>query len=70
MPLLLGLVPEVLAELVQELARRVRPPLELERERRDPLVVLAELVLARQRVVHAIDALGRQRRVVERAASR
>ncbi len=60
-----GLVPEMLAELVQELAGRVGPPLELQRERRDPLVVLGELVLAGERVVHAVDALGGERGVVE-----
>ncbi len=66
MPSMPRLVPQVLAEPVQELPRRVRPPLELEHERGDPLVVLAELVFARQRVVDAIDPLGGQRGVVER----
>ena len=61
----LGFLPEVLAELVEELARGVRPALELQHEGGDPLVVLAELVLARQRVVDAVDALGRERRVVD-----
>ena len=59
-----GLVPEVLAELVEKLARRVRPALERQHERRDPLVVLDELVLAGVRVVDAIDVIGLQRGVV------
>ena len=66
MPSLVGLLPQMLAQLVEKLARRVRPPLELEHEGGDPLVVAAELVLARQRVVDPIDALGRERRVIER----
>ncbi len=41
------------------------PAFELQHERRDPLVVLAELVLARERVVHPVDPLRRQRGVVE-----
>ena len=61
-----GVLPQLLAQLVEELARRVRPALELEHECRDPLVVLAELVLARERVVDPIDALGRERSVIER----
>ena len=63
-PLLAGFLPQVLAELVDELARAVRAPLERQRERGDPLVVVAELVFARVGVVDAIDMLGLQRRVV------
>ena len=51
-------LPEVFAEPVEELARRVRTPVERQRERRNPFVVLAELRLARVRVVHPIDALA------------
>ena len=35
-----GFLPQVLAELVEELARRVGPTLERQRERRNPLVVV------------------------------
>jgi hypothetical protein len=63
-PLLSRLLPQVFAELVEELARRVRPPLEREREGGDPLVVVAELVLLRVGVVDAVDALRLQRRIV------
>ena len=49
---------------VEELARRVRPPLERQHERRDPLVVVDELLFARVGVVDAVDPFVLQRRVV------
>ncbi len=64
MPFVAGLLPQVLAELVEELARRVRTPLERQHERGDPLVVVDELVLARVGVVDAIDVLRLERGVV------
>src|SRR5262245_64331417 len=64
-----GVIPELLPELVEELTCRVRPALELQNERGDPLVVLAELVFAGEGVVYPIDPLGRQRRVVQRRRS-
>ena len=52
------------AELVEQLAARVRTLLERLRKGRNPLVVVDELLFVDQRVVDAIDALGRQRPVV------
>ena len=39
-PVAPGLLPEILAELVEELARGVRAPLQRQREGGDPLVVV------------------------------
>ena len=61
----LGFLPQAFAEFEQELARGVRPALELQHEARDPLVVLAELVFARERVIDAVDAFGGQRGVID-----
>ena len=63
-PFLLRLLPEILTEPVEKFARRVRPALERQHERGDPLVVIDELVLLGIRVVHAIDVLRLQRRIV------
>ena len=64
-----GLLPQVAAEPVEELARRIRTPFERQRELGDPLVVLDELRLARVRVVDAVDAIGLQLRVVSARAA-
>ena len=52
------------AEPVQKLPGRVRTAFQRQDELGDPLVVVAELLLARIRVVDAIDPVGLQRRVV------
>jgi hypothetical protein len=54
----------MLAELVEQLARRVRTPLQRQRKRRDPFVVVDEFILARIRVVDAIDVVRLQLRVI------
>ena len=63
-PLEPGGLPEMAAEQVEELARRVVARLERAGEVGDPLVVRAELLLARVGVVDAIDPVVGQRRIV------
>ena len=63
-PVAAGLLPQVFAEPVEELARGVRPALERQHERGDPLVVVDELLLAGVGVVDAIDVIGLQQRIV------
>ena len=70
MPSRSGRLPEMPAEQIQELARRVRPRLERRGEVGNPVVVVDELFLAGVRVVHAIDAIARPAPHRRRAASR
>ena len=61
---LLRFAPEMGAEAIEELPRRVRPLIERRDEVADPHVVVAELFLACVGVVDAIDAVVGERGVV------
>ena len=63
-PSLLGFLPEILAEPVEELARRIRASLERQHECGNPFVVVDELVFLRIGVVDPVDMLRLQRGIV------